>query len=368
MGPKGSSVEVTVERTGWTRPKPYTLIRDEIHVKSVPYAFMLNNGIGYIGIIRFSSTTGRELEDALRKLEGLGMKQLILDLRFNTGGYLESAVDVVDRFLPGEKMIVYTKGRIQGSYREFFSTERNTHPIQPVIVLINRISASASEIVAGALQDWDRALVLGETSFGKGLVQSQYRFSDGSALLMTTARYYTPSGRLIQRSYSDKSSEEYYSEIADDSLREQNNQDRSRPAFKTKILNREVYGGGGITPDVFLTAKQDTFSPKIRELVFSSERPLYTFAEDYLKLHPEIKKDFNDFLWNFRLDPSALQRFLTTVRNLGLSLSSTDMIWGDEARQKITLLRDRQLQESLSYFARAEGLLTQAYLSHTKQG
>ena len=126
------------------------------------------------------------------------MKRLVLDLRYNGGGRLDAAVEVSDKFLPQNRRIVYTKGRVRGSFREFFSTDRVTHPIIPLIVLINRVSASGSEIVAGAMQDWDRGLILGETSFGKGLVQRQYPFSDGSALFMTTARYYTPSGRLIQ--------------------------------------------------------------------------------------------------------------------------------------------------------------------------
>ena len=210
MGPRGTKVEVTIERRDWDEGRNFIITRDRVHVQSIPFAFMINPGTGYIGIIRFSSTTVEELREALKKLEAQGMKQLILDLRSNGGGRLDAAVDVVDKFLPRNKRIVYTKGRVRGSFREFFSTDRSTHTIQPLIVILNRASASASEIVAGAMQDWDRGLILGETSFGKGLVQRQYPFKDGSALFMTTARYYTPSGRLIQRSYDDKSLEEYY--------------------------------------------------------------------------------------------------------------------------------------------------------------
>ena len=379
MGPRGTKVDVSVERSGWQEPKPFTIVRDEVHLESIPYAFMIKPDVGYIGIVRFSSTTGHELEQSLQNLEAQGMKQLVLDLRYNGGGYLEAAVEVAERFLPRGKRIVYTQGRIREAFREYFSTGKTAQSDLPFIVLINRASASASEIVAGAMQDWDRGLILGETSFGKGLVQTQYRFNDGSALLMTTARYYTPSGRLIQRPYDEKSLEEYYEEADSDSLRRQRESDPSRPSYRTLILRRKVYGGGGITPDIFLTSERDTVSAVMRKILQSPDRLFFTFTEDYVKNHPELRVDFNPFLRNFTPDGNTLQKFLGYIRDFGLAMtrqefidnkqdiqfflkqSIADEIWGDEARYKVQMLRDRQLVEALGYLSESEKLLSQAY-------
>ena len=381
MGPKGTKVEVTIERSGWPIPKNYVITRDEIHVQSVPYIFMIQSGVGYIRIIRFSATTAQEVQEGLQKLESQGLKKLILDLRGNGGGYLEAAVETADHFLNGGKRIVYTKGRVRQSFREFFSTNGTTYPLLPVIVLIDRASASASEVLAGALQDWDRALIVGETSFGKGLVQSQYRFGDGSALLMTTARYYTPTGRLIQRSYDDKSFEEYYTEALSDSLRRLWEKDASRPTYKTQILRRKVLGGGGITPDIFLTASTSNLSEVAREIFFSPQRLLFTFAEDYVKSHPELKTDFNDFLKNYKPNANILRQFHGYIRELKheitekefvqnredirflLKRTIAEVLWGDEAQYKVYMLRDQELLESLAYLLQAEELLTRAYRS-----
>ena len=379
MGPKGTKVQVTVERPGWEETEEVVITRDEVHVESVPYAFMLEPETGYIGIIRFSSTTARELEDHLQFLESQGIKRLVLDLRSNGGGRLDAAVDVSDKFLPKEKRIVYTKGRIRKSFREFFSTGRATHSLYPVIVLIDRASASASEIVAGAMQDWDRALVVGETSFGKGLVQRQYPLKDGSALFMTTARYYTPSGRLIQRSYDDKSLQEYYNEIANDSLYKKQNADASRPSYKTLILGRKVYGGGGISPDIYLTAPREPLNSIVRKIIIEPDRPLFTFSEEYVRKHPELKNDLDDFILNYNPDDHALTAFLDHIRNQGSQITQQEFqknksdiqfilkqsiaaeIWGNQARYRVQLLRDRELQKALTYFPDAEELLQKAY-------
>jgi carboxyl-terminal processing protease len=379
MGPKGTKVEVTVERKGWDEPKNFIITRDEVHVESVPYALMMKPDVGYMKIIRFSSTTGEEVEKKLLQLKSQGMKQLILDLRQNGGGYLESAVEVADKFLPGGKRIVYTKGRMQASFREYFATDRTAHPYIPIIVIIDRASASASEIVAGALQDWDRALIAGETSFGKGLVQSQYRFNDGSALLMTTAKYYTPTGRLIQRPFDDKSFEEYYTEVMIDSLRKNRDDDQSRPVFQSKILKRKVYGGGGITPDIFMPAEKDTSSQVIRRMLFYPQRLFYTFVEDYLKDPSEMQMELNDFLKNYVPNGKVMQHFFNHIRKCEFKISNQEFIqntqeikfflkqaiaekvWGDEARYKVQILDDHQLLETLEHFPEAESLLKKAY-------
>jgi len=206
-GDAGIPVLLEIKGENWTKPREVELIRKRIHLRSVPHALMLKPQVGYIQIDRFTSTTPKELDDALDRLDEQGMRYLLLDLRGNGGGYLNAAVEVVDRFIPKGYRIVSTKGRVSTSFQDFHSTDEKTRTLCPLVVLIDHGSASASEIVAGAIQDLDRGLIAGKTSFGKGLVQSQYRFHDGSALLVTTARYYTPSGRPIQRNFIDKSRE-----------------------------------------------------------------------------------------------------------------------------------------------------------------
>lgn len=379
MGPKGTKIKVSVERRGWKKPKSFEITRNEVHVQSIPYAFMLKPGIGYVRIVRFSATTATEMSDALNKLNKQKMKKLIIDLRGNGGGYLEAAVQVSDQFLTGGKRIVYTKGRIQSSFREFFSTDQNTFHHIPIVVLIDRGSASASEILAGALQDWDRAIIVGETSFGKGLVQSQYNFNDGSALLMTTAKYYTPSGRLIQRPYNNgKSFDDYYTAVFNDSLRENKNKAK-RPQHQTLLLQRNVFGGGGITPDIHFKTRRDTIPRLVRDLYFSSDRLFFTFVEDYVKDTTLEKMEFNEFIKTYKPDNGTLRSFSRYIEESGFEFSKEDFInyqqdirtalkqtiatkiWGDEARYKVQLLQDKPLLESLSYFTQSEKLLKQAY-------
>jgi len=379
MGPQGSKVSVSIARHGVNKTQDYVLIRDKIHVESIPYGFILKPGLGYINIIRFSATTGEELKKHLVELKAQGMKKLILDLRNNGGGYLNPSAEVVDRFLSRGKKIVYTKGRNKESFRQFYTTNQLTFKNIPLIILIDRFSASASEIVSGALQDWDRALIVGETSFGKGLVQSQYRFNDGSALLMTTARYYTPIGRMIQRPYSNISLEDYYIQIADDSLRKAWENNPDRPTYTTKILGRKVLGGGGITPDIFFKTKQDTISTIVRRLVTSPKRLYFTFVEDYLNNQSSPKINLADFLRDYQPNGKLLTRFLGYIREMNFVISDSefeknkldiqfflkqniaDQIWGDEARYKVQLLRDNQFIESTNYIDQAEKLLKLAY-------
>jgi carboxyl-terminal processing protease len=380
MGPKGTKVEISVERAGWNRPRSYTLVRDEVHIQSVSFAFMIQPQVGYVQITRFSATTADELEKALVKLDREGMKQLVLDLRQNGGGYLEAAVQVADKFIPGGKRLVYTKGRVPESFREFFSEERQSRLALPMVVMIDRASASASEIVAGALQDWDRALIAGETSFGKGLVQSQYKLSDGSALLMTTAHYYTPSGRLIQRPYGEKSFQAYYDEIMEDSVRAKWEKDSSRPAYKTMVLQRKVLGGGGITPDVFLKMAVDTIPQAVRRIFYAPQRPFFTFAETYVIKHPELARtDFNLFIRDAKLNSNTLPQFFTFLKDQGVAVTNADYVrhsneiqfllkqaiatkvWGDESGFKVQMLRDKPLLEALGKMPAAQAILAKAY-------
>jgi carboxyl-terminal processing protease len=241
-GPRGTTVSITVERPGLSDPLQFTIERDEIPLITVPYAFEIKPGVGYIKIDRFTESTSDELRSKLRELEADYISGLILDLRDNPGGLLNQAIEVADLFLPRGELIVSTKGRAEGSARAYRAPGPEKVRL-PVVVLINRHSASASEIVAGALQDHDRALIVGETSFGKGLVQSVYTLEHNTGMALTTARYYTPSGRLIQRDYSGSTYQYYFTNGSDSGKKAE------REIYQTDS-GRKVYGGGGITPDV----------------------------------------------------------------------------------------------------------------------
>ncbi|MFQ5751608.1 MAG: S41 family peptidase [bacterium] len=229
------------------------------------------------------------------------------------------------------------------------------------------------------MQDLDRGLVLGKTSFGKGLVQSQYRFHDGSALLITTAKYYTPSGRGIQREYFEKSKDEYYREAYKDELRNIENNKKSKPAFKT-LSGRTVYGGGGITPDIWIENDENILSENLRQLFFSEKRYFYSFAEDIFKKSPKIKHNKRFFINNFVVTDKMYQDFIKFVKRSESKFSNIDftpdkkdikflikreltyLIWGSDARFKVNLARDKQLKEAVKYFPKANVLLTMAGL------
>ncbi|MBC7187977.1 MAG: S41 family peptidase [Calditrichaeota bacterium] len=373
MGPAGSTVTVSVERQGWDRPRDFTLVRRQITLASVPYAFMIRPEVGYVRIARFTGSTVTELDNALRNLYGQGMKRLILDLRGNAGGYLQAAEEVADRFLPGGKIIVFTRGRISSSRQEFIATDQATFPIIPMVVLIDHASASGAEIVAGALQDWDRALIVGQTSFGKGLVQTQFPFQDGSALLVTTARYYTPSGRLIQREFAKRSRQEYFAEAGyqDQTAPEE---EPPRPAFQTS-LGRTVYGGGGITPDVIVAPEGRQLSASFRRLYFAEERLFYTFCESYAAAHPEIGQDLEQYLERFAVSEQMFAAFVQHVRKSGFAFSDSEfqqnksdiqfalkrelafIFWGDVGRYRVAIQADNQLRTALEQLPQAERLL-----------
>jgi len=376
-GPRGTSVKVTVEREGWKNPKDFTITRDKVTWRSVDFVFKLTDDIGYLKITSFTATTGDELEEALINLEEQKIKKLIVDLRDNTGGYLEAAVKVCDLFLPAGKKIVFTKGRPENkrAFREWFARDGRTRPFIPLIVMINEYSASASEIVSGAVQDWDRGLVVGKTSFGKGLVQTPYQFNDGSRLLLTTARYYTPSGRLIQRPYSGRSKEEYYREARDDSLHQLaiKRAEETDSLMFTTAMGRRVFGGGGITPDIIVENPSNHFSDIFPEGV--SPTLFMDFAEYYGSKHPEIKNDFNAFFnqtdigeliirlfKDFIVDKDVKfneEAFDTNMDEIGeyIRLELASQLWDDDARKKVELQMDNQLKTAIENFSEAEHLL-----------
>ena len=243
-GPRGTTVNITIERPGVRDPIQFQIERDEIPLITVPYAFELKPGIGYVKIDRFSEATSSELGTKLKALGSDNLSGLILDLRDNPGGLLNQAIEVSDFFLPRGDLVVSTRGRAEGSAKSYRAPNKEKIQV-PLVVLINRHSASASEIVAGALQDHDRALIVGETSFGKGLVQSIFNLDDETGMALTTAKYYTPSGRLIQRDYSGSNFE--YLMNAESAAIAENTQNRE---IRETDNGRKVYGGGGITPDV----------------------------------------------------------------------------------------------------------------------
>ncbi len=271
-GPRGTPVKIAISREGVADLMIFTVIRDEISRKSVQDAFWIKPGYAYLKILVFGETTSREMDDNLKRLGENGIKGLVLDLRQNPGGLLNQGVAVADHFLAKNALIVSHRGR--SAPEKAYVAEHGNHGREyPMVVLVNRFSASAAEIVSGALQDHDRALILGETTFGKGLVQTVYPLSDNTALALTWAHFYTPSGRLIQRDYSGKSFYDYY-------FRRDENA-RNPVDVKMTEGGRTVYGGGGITPDEkFETAKLDRFQ------VVLLRSGLFNFTRSYFGAHP----------------------------------------------------------------------------------
>jgi carboxyl-terminal processing protease len=261
-GKKGTSVDVSIHRNGKKDLLQYTIVRDKIPLNSIDATFMATPEIGYVRLNRFSKTSVEEFTQAVSELRARGMTKLILDLRGNSGGYLNTAIELSDEFLPAGKLIVYTEG-LHSPKQDFFSTSSGDFEKGQLVVIIDEASASASEIVTGAIQDWDRGVVIGRRSFGKGLVQRPFNLPDGSVIRLTTARYYTPTGRCIQRPY-DKGTDDYYKEfnkryehgefVDADSIHFPDSLKYETPRGRT------VYGGGGIMPDVFIPWDSTMFS------------------------------------------------------------------------------------------------------------
>lgn len=273
-GPKGSVVKLTIERAADRRVQTVEITRDAVPQPSIPDAYMLKPGVGYIDMTRgFNYSTTDELETALRALHEMGATSLVLDLRNNPGGFLDQAIHVAEVFLPYGKLILTQKGRNGLRDNTYESRNRAADPI-PLVILVNENTASASEIVAGAMQDHDRALIVGQTSFGKGLVQSIIPLEHGAGLTLTSAKYYTPSGRLIQRDYSDSSLYDYYTHGGSKRFDEKSDDPRPIGPEKKTDAGRPVYGGGGIAPDE--SVKPRTFSTTQRRLL----SPLFAFTRE----------------------------------------------------------------------------------------
>ena len=321
-GPKGSKVRIGIRRNDAADLQQFTITRDRIPVKSVDAGYMLEDGIGYIKINRFSATTHEEFMEELRDLvENRGMKDLIIDLRYNPGGYLQEATRMLNQlFDERDRLLVYTEGRTVGR-SEYETNGHNGLAVDDIAVLINEGSASASEIMAGAIQDWDRGVIVGRRSFGKGLVQEQYNLRDGSALRLTVAHYFTPSGRSIQRPYEDRDAYEddlnqrFQSGelVGTDTLRGDSS------ALDDEFFtagNRTVYGGGGITPDVFVPVDSLELDPDFLSVRQGINEFVFRYAA---REQPELDAyaDLNQFRREFRITDTLLKRYLTFVDSKG---------------------------------------------------
>ena len=286
-GPRGTQVRLALQRQGIADEVEVTVTRDVIPMKSIEAAFLIAPGIGYVKLSQFARTSHAELVQALRRLRGEGMTGLIFDLRGNTGGYLDQAIRIADEFLPEGQLIVYTEDRNHKQLREYSSGGGSTD--LKLAVLIDEGSASSSEILAGAVQDNDRGTIIGRRSFGKGLVQQQIPYNDGSALRLTTARYYTPTGRSIQKPYTNGDGESYEMDLWN---RYEHNELFSADSIRfadslrfTTPKGRTVYGGGGIMPDIFVPVDTTDLSPYFIQV--SGRNILYRYTIEYADRHRE---------------------------------------------------------------------------------
>src|SRR5277367_4635074 len=283
-GAKGTPVHISLGRQGWDKPIEVTVVRDEIPRPGVEYSTMVGPSIGYVRVSTFNETTVADLSDALKQLDYPKLDGLIIDLRGNGGGLLNQAVGMADLFLDKNELVVSHRGR-SSPERRYYAVRGNQGIEFPIIVLVNSNSASASEIVSGAIQDHDRGLIVGETSFGKGLVQTQIPLAEDTAMLLTTARYYTPSGRLIQRDYKNVSLWDYHN----------NPQKPAQPEVKLTDSGRQVFGQGGITPDdAVAEPKPDDFEQTMyrRGVFYLLPQGVGDFTRHYLGEKPDITKDF----------------------------------------------------------------------------
>lgn len=369
-GPAGSPVKVSVKRDDSPNTFDVTIVRGEIPIFTLNTYFMADDKTGYVWINRFARTTSSELADALNELEGKGIERLILDLRGNGGGLLKEAVKVVAQFIPGHKKVVYTQGRFSRYNEEFYTDDFEVSRVYdyPLIVLLDGGSASASEIVAGALQDYDRALIIGTNSFGKGLVQNEFELNDKSRIRLTVSKYYTPSGRLIQKPYKNKGIEQYYNEtIEDDSL--SSDSLKNRPVFYTQ-KGRKVYGGGGISPDIEIKFKSVSKSEEMtRE--FLQKRVFFELATELVQENPKWASDFNHFKESYHTDKKMFQKLKKIARTKEIKFTDDEIlkdkaflsnrikaeiarhIWGMSRYYEVLLEYDNQFRESLKYFNKA---------------
>ena len=315
MGAKGTVVNISVLRRGVNGMLDFTIVRDKIPIYSLDASYMLNRETGYIKLNKFAATTEKEFTDAVAKLQKNNMQNLVLDLRGNGGGYMLAATALADKFFADRKLLVYISGR-KTPRQDHNSTGKGPLSSARVVVLTDEGSASASEILAGALQDWDRAVIIGRRTFGKGLVQNGFYLTDGSMIRLTVARYYTPSGRLIQSPYQDgydKYMENFYKRFSDgEMISADSTHFPDSLKYKTLINKRTVYGGRGIMPDVFVAIDTAYNSSYFRKL--AGKNVLNSFALEYFDNNRTILtgryKTFDDFKKNFSFSQEDIKSFI----------------------------------------------------------
>ncbi|MDQ3214268.1 MAG: S41 family peptidase [Acidobacteriota bacterium] len=383
-GPKGTSVNISIKRAGYDGLIDMDVQRDEVNITTVRAAFMIDKDTGYIKLDQFTETSDREVGEALQKLSSQGMKRLLFDLRENPGGALDQAIRISNRFLPRGDMIVYTRGRVPNANQDYRATEESQYTHLPMVTLVTRGSASASEIVSGALQDHDRSLVVGETTFGKALVQSVYPISEGAGVAVTTGRYFTPSGRMIQRPW-DGSFDEYLTYT----LRDQTADRQHKPAeLKFTDAGRKVYGGGGIEPDKFIVGTVpfcEGFTPTRFGKLLQSRQEFVDFANQFTaegdtrlsaanKNKKPLARGFvvtdamlNDFKSRLvtrkvKVDEEAFAKDEAFIRAM-IHFEIDSALFGMSEARKNLIGKDPQAQFALTQFGEAEQLLQ---LSATK--
>ena len=331
-GTAGSKVTITVRRSGIPDPIKYPLTRAQIHIRSVPAGTMFDGGVGYISLNPVSETSAGELRQEITAMKKKGMKSMILDLRYNPGGLLDQGVEVSDLFLDPQQEIVATRGRARGSTKQFFDDARQAWPGLPIVVLVNEGTASAAEIIAGALQDHDRAVVVGTPTFGKGLVQTLFPLGEGVALKLTTARWYTPSGRTIQR--TAESEEEQMAQAAleasDTVVGEpepsaSDSAIEARPVYRTGA-GRIVRGGGGIVPDIVM--RSDTLTEAEQEFAkaLGNDAPLYRDVLTTYALEQKSAKTVSSE--NFTVTPAMRQQIYERLKEKGVDLTPEEFKQG----------------------------------------
>ncbi len=345
-GRKGTKVKLGIKRSNIDKLLTFTVRRDEIPIHSVDYSGMLNNNTGYIKLSQFSANSYQEVHTSLIDLKKKGMQQLVFDLRGNGGGYLDQAINIADEFLSDGDLIVFTKGRAKGR-NDYFASSKGEFEKGKLVVLIDEVSASASEIVAGALQDNDRAYIVGRRTFGKGLVQEQKELVDGSVVRLTVSRYHTPSGRCIQRPYTMGDSEKYYMDFIERYADMENNADTISHAdslkYKTK-KGRIVYGGGGIEPDKAISynvyKKGDSYTKLLKKGL------IYKYCFDYLDKHRDVFKkysDGNDFINNFVVSQEFYQEMIKFAEGQEVNTNSIT----NSEKKEIKLLMKSYLAQNL---------------------
>ena len=385
-GPKGTPVKIALKRSGFDQLIDLAVVRDEIHIPTVPAAFMLDPQTGYVRLSEFGENTDQELGQALRALQRQGMKRLVFDLRNNPGGALDQAIKVANRFLPRGDMVVYTRGRVPNSDQDYRATESSDYLNVPMVTLTNRSSASASEIVSGALQDHDRSLIVGETTFGKALVQSVYRVSEGAGVAVTTAHYYTPSGRLIQRPWDDS-----FDEYLTYTYRDQDpNKAHSPEDLKLTDAGRKVYSGGGIEPDRRYDGPIEGFNPTRFGRTLYARNIFDVYAQRFVRkgdtrISQSPSAPARELSPGYDVTDAMVAEFRGLVEKSKVKIDEADWqkdlpfikamiryeidldLFGVETARKDLVKSDPQLQFALTLFPDAQRLLEMGKITSTQR-